>query len=165
MGAGVEEPLKPLKTGLVPFLTGYLLGRPHFERSEIVWHNLKWKTSGPKKKCAACASLRLVILRSLLESQGASSIFRVGIEACKSRVFAYSAPILRRPLFPASSDLWNTQNLFLSLCVWPGIDWKVFFDVLDHLASHFGGRGRVENWRKNFRFQILNFFRGWSGIG
>jgi hypothetical protein len=43
---------------------------------------LKWKTSG-QKKCAACASLRLVILRSLLESQGASSIFRVGIEACK----------------------------------------------------------------------------------
>ena len=38
MGAGVEEPLKPLKTGLVPFLTGYLLGRPHFERSEIVCH-------------------------------------------------------------------------------------------------------------------------------
>ena len=38
MGAGVEKPLKPLKTGLVPLLTGYLLGRPHFERSEIVYH-------------------------------------------------------------------------------------------------------------------------------
>ena len=110
MGVGVEKPLKPFKTGLEPLFTGYLLGRPHFERSEIVWDNLKWKTSGPKKKCAACASLRLVILRSLLESQGASSIFRVGIEACKSRVFAYFEPILRGPLLPASGDLWNTQN-------------------------------------------------------
>ena len=38
MGVGVERPLKPLKTGLEPLLTGYVLGRPHFERSEIVCH-------------------------------------------------------------------------------------------------------------------------------
>ena len=34
----MERPLKPLKTGLEPLLTGYVLGRPHFERSEIVCH-------------------------------------------------------------------------------------------------------------------------------
>ena len=40
---------------------------------------------------------------------------------------------------------------------------KVFSDVLDHLVSHFGGRGRGGNW--NFFFQILDFWisRGWSG--
>ena len=40
---------------------------------------------------------------------------------------------------------------------------KVFLDVLDHLVSHFGGRGRGGNW--NFFFQILDFgiSRGWSG--
>ena len=38
MGVGVEKPLKPLKTGLEPLLIGYVLGRPHFERSEIVCH-------------------------------------------------------------------------------------------------------------------------------
>ena len=39
---------------------------------------------------------------------------------------------------------------------------KVFLDVLDHLVSHFGGRGRGESW--NFFFQILDFgiSRGWS---
>ena len=37
---------------------------------------------------------------------------------------------------------------------------KVFLDVLDHLVSHFGGRGG--SW--NFFFQILDFgiSRGWS---
>ena len=43
------------------------------------------------------------------------------------------------------------------------MDWKAFFDVLDHLASHFGGLGRVKSWKKNFRFWISDFFRGWSG--
>jgi len=28
----------------------------------------------------------------------------------------------------------------------------VFLDVLDHSASHFGGRGRVKSWKKIFRF-------------
>ena len=41
LGVGVKKPLKPFKTGLEPLLTCYLLGRPHFERSEIVWDNLK----------------------------------------------------------------------------------------------------------------------------
>ena len=36
----------------------------------------------------------------------------------------------------------------------------VFLDVLDQLASHFGGRGLVKKLEKNFRFLI---FRGWSG--
>ena len=44
------------------------------------------------------------------------------------------------------------------------MDWKAFFDVLDHLASHFGGRGRSENWRKIFRFQILDFFESGQGV-
>ena len=43
------------------------------------------------------------------------------------------------------------------------MDWKAFFDVLDHLASHFGVLGRVKSWKKNFRFWISDFFRGWSG--
>ena len=43
------------------------------------------------------------------------------------------------------------------------MDQKAFFDVSDHLASHFGGRGRGENWKKNFRFQILEFFEGGQG--
>ena len=36
----------------------------------------------------------------------------------------------------------------------------VFLDVLDQLASHFGGLGLVKKLEKNFRFWI---FRGWSG--
>ena len=40
---------------------------------------------------------------------------------------------------------------------------KVFLEVLDHLVSHFGGRGGGGSW--NFFFQILDFgiSRGWSG--
>jgi hypothetical protein len=44
------------------------------------------------------------------------------------------------------------------------MDWKAFFDVLDHLASHFGGRGRVKSWKKNFRFWISDFFEGGQGV-
>ena len=36
----------------------------------------------------------------------------------------------------------------------------VFLDVLDQLASYFGGRGLVKKLEKKFRFLI---FRGWSG--
>ena len=36
----------------------------------------------------------------------------------------------------------------------------VFLDVLDQLASYFGGRGLVKKLEKNFRFWI---FRGWYG--
>ena len=36
----------------------------------------------------------------------------------------------------------------------------VFLDVLDQLASYFGGRGLVKKLEKKIRFLI---FRGWSG--
>jgi hypothetical protein len=37
----------------------------------------------------------------------------------------------------------------------------VFLDVLDQLASHFGGRGLVKKLEKNFRFLI---FEGGQGV-
>ena len=44
------------------------------------------------------------------------------------------------------------------------MDWKAFFDVLDHLASHFGGRRRGENWKTKFQISDFGIFRGWSGV-
>jgi hypothetical protein len=44
------------------------------------------------------------------------------------------------------------------------MDWKAFSDVLDHLASHFGGRGRGGNWQFFFRFWILGFLEGGQGV-
>ena len=40
----------------------------------------------------------------------------------------------------------------------------MFFEVLDQLESHFGGRGRGENWKKNLRSQTLDFFEGGQGV-
>ena len=37
----------------------------------------------------------------------------------------------------------------------------VFLDVLDHSASHFGGRGRVKSWKKISDF---GFFEGGQGV-
>ena len=45
------------------------------------------------------------------------------------------------------------------------MDWKAFFDVLDHLASHYGGLERVKSWKKkisDFGFRI--FFEGGQGV-
>ena len=45
------------------------------------------------------------------------------------------------------------------------MDRKAFSDVLDHLASHFGGRGRGGNWQFFFfRFWILGFLEGGQGV-
>ena len=43
------------------------------------------------------------------------------------------------------------------------MDWKAFFDVLDHLASHFGGLGRVKSWKKISDFGFRIFFEGGQG--
>jgi hypothetical protein len=40
----------------------------------------------------------------------------------------------------------------------------VFLDVLDQLASQFGGRGLVKKLEKNFRFWISDFFEGGQGV-
>ena len=44
------------------------------------------------------------------------------------------------------------------------MDWKAFFDVLDHLASHFGGLGRVKSWNKISDFGFRIFFEGGQGV-
>ena len=41
---------------------------------------------------------------------------------------------------------------------------RVFLDVLDHLVSHFGGRGRGGNWNFFFRFWFLGFFEAGQGV-
>ena len=78
---------------------------PIYERSEIVGHNRRPKTSGPKKSWPKCHALHFTILSIVLEDRGSSFKTRGVPDALKIAVFTCSVASGLATTFPGFWEL------------------------------------------------------------
>ena len=91
---------KTSKTSLGWTLKPLGVGPAIHERSEIVGHNRRPKTTGPKKSRPECHALHFTMLSIVLEDRGSSSKTRGGPGAHKIAVFTYSVASGLTTTFP-----------------------------------------------------------------